>query len=82
MIGMNIQTSFLTPPFGFALFYLRGVAPPEVRTSEMYRAVIPFIVIQLIGLVPHLDLPGDGDGAGEPMITGRRPRSRRPTPPG
>ena len=51
MIGMNIQTSFLTPPFGFALFYLRGVAPPEVRTSEMYRAVIPFIIIQLIGLV-------------------------------
>ncbi len=51
MIGMNIQTSFLTPPFGFALFYLRGVAPPEVRTSEMYRAVIPFIVIQLIGLI-------------------------------
>ena len=51
MIGMNIQTSFLTPPFGFALFYLRGVAPPEVRTSEMYRAVIPFIIIQLIGLI-------------------------------
>ena len=51
MIGMNIQTSFLTPPFGFALFYLRGVAPPSVRTSEMYRAVIPFIVIQLIGLI-------------------------------
>ena len=57
MIGMNIQTSFLTPPFGFALFYLRGVAPPEVRTSEMYRAVIPFIVIQLIGLVLIITFP-------------------------
>ncbi len=58
MIGMNIQTSFLTPPFGFALFYLRGVAPPEVRTSEMYRAVIPFIIIQLIGLVLITVFPG------------------------
>lgn len=51
MIGMNLQTSFLTPPFGFALFYLRGVAPPEVKTTDLYRAVIPFIVIQLIGLL-------------------------------
>ncbi len=51
MIGMNLQTSFLTPPFGFALFYLRGVAPPEVTTGEIYRAVIPFIVIQLVGLL-------------------------------
>ncbi|MGH7446809.1 MAG: TRAP transporter large permease, partial [Longimicrobiales bacterium] len=51
MIGMNLQTSFLTPPFGFALFYLRGVAPPEVRTTDLYRAVVPFIVIQLIGLL-------------------------------
>lgn len=50
MIGMNLQTSFLTPPFGFALFYLRGVAPPEVETTDIYRGVIPFIVIQLIGL--------------------------------
>lgn len=50
MIGMNLQTSFLTPPFGFALFYLRGVAPPEVKTTDIYRGVIPFIMIQLIGL--------------------------------
>ncbi len=50
MVGMNLQTSFLTPPFGFALFYLRGVAPPEVRTTQIYRGAIPFIVIQLIGL--------------------------------
>jgi TRAP-type mannitol/chloroaromatic compound transport system permease large subunit len=51
MIGMNLQTSFLTPPFGFALFYLRGVAPPEIRTTQIYRGAVPFIVIQLIGLV-------------------------------
>jgi len=50
MLGMNLQTSFLTPPFGFALFYLRGVAPPEIPTSTIYRGVLPFIVIQLIGL--------------------------------
>ncbi len=50
MIGINLQTSFLTPPFGFALFYLRGVAPKEVKTSDIYRGAVPFIVIQLIGL--------------------------------
>ncbi|GAA6151309.1 TRAP transporter large permease [Pseudoteredinibacter isoporae] len=47
MIAINLQTSFLTPPFGFALFYLRGVAPESVRTGEIYRGVIPFIVLQL-----------------------------------
>ena len=50
MIAINLQTSFLTPPFGFALFYLRGVAPEGVSTSAIYRGVIPFIVIQLIML--------------------------------
>ena len=50
MIGVNMQTSFLTPPFGFALFYLRGVAPATVRTIQMYKGVIPFIILQLIGL--------------------------------
>jgi tripartite ATP-independent transporter DctM subunit len=48
MIAINLQTSFLTPPFGFALFYLRGVAPDAVQTSDMYRGVIPFIVMQLM----------------------------------
>ncbi len=48
MIAINLQTSFLTPPFGFALFYLRGVAPASVETADMYRGVIPFIVIQLL----------------------------------
>jgi len=51
MIGMNLQTSFLTPPFGFALFYLRGVAPPELTTAQIYKGAIPFIGIQLIGLL-------------------------------
>ncbi len=51
MIAINLQTSFLTPPFGFALFYLRGVAPPEVSTRQIYRGVIPFILIQLLALV-------------------------------
>lgn len=51
MIGMNLQTSFLTPPFGFALFYLRGVAPPEVKTTDIYKGAIPFILIQLLGLL-------------------------------
>ena len=50
MIALNLQTSFLTPPFGFALFYLRGVAPKEVTTGQIYRGVAPFIVIQLVGL--------------------------------
>lgn len=57
MIGMNLQTSFLTPPFGFALFYLRGVAPPSVKTTDLYKAVIPFIVIQLIGLLAIIQWP-------------------------
>jgi len=50
MIAVNLQTSFLTPPFGFALFYLRGVAPPEVTTQHIYRGVIPFVLIQVLGL--------------------------------
>jgi tripartite ATP-independent transporter DctM subunit len=51
MIAINLQTSFLTPPFGFALFYLRGVAPATVETSAMYRGVIPFIIMQLILMI-------------------------------
>ena len=51
MIAINLQTSFLTPPFGFALFYLRGVAPPEVSTSDIYRGVMPFIGIQVFALI-------------------------------
>jgi tripartite ATP-independent transporter DctM subunit len=57
MVGMNLQTSFLTPPFGFALFYLRGVAPPSVTTMQIYRGAIPFIIIQALGLVAMILYP-------------------------
>ena len=58
MIAVNLQTSFLTPPFGFALFYLRGVAPPEVTTQHIYRGVVPFVLIQVIGLAILWFFPG------------------------
>ncbi|MEM8817771.1 MAG: TRAP transporter large permease subunit [Pseudomonadota bacterium] len=71
MIAINLQTSFLTPPFGFALFYLRGVAPPEVSTGAIYRGVMPFVGIQLLALIliavfPELTtwLPGKIYGPG------------------
>lgn len=51
MMAINLQTSFLTPPFGFALFYLRGVAPPELKTQSIYKGVIPFILIQIFVLI-------------------------------
>jgi len=51
LLALNLQTSFLTPPFGFALFYLKGVAPPEVKTSDIYKGIVPFIVIQLLVLI-------------------------------
>jgi tripartite ATP-independent transporter DctM subunit len=51
MLGVNLQTSFLTPPFGYALFYLRGVAPPEVTSGHIYRGIIPFVALQLLGLL-------------------------------
>lgn len=50
LVSTNLQTSFLTPPFGFALFYLRGVAPKEVTTGDIYRGVAPFVLIQVAGL--------------------------------
>jgi len=51
MIAVNLQTSFLTPPFGFSLFYLRGVAPPQVLTTDIYRGAVPYVAIQLIMLL-------------------------------
>ena len=51
MIALNLQTSFLTPPFGFALFYLRGVAPAEIHTAQIYQGVVPFIGLQLLLLL-------------------------------
>lgn len=58
MIAVNLQTSFLTPPFGFALFYLRGVAPASIKTSEIYRGVMPFIALQLLLLCAMALWPG------------------------
>ena len=57
LMALNLQTSFLTPPFGFALFYLRGVAPPEVRTIEIYRGALPFVAIQLAALAAVATFP-------------------------
>jgi len=58
MMAINLQTSFLTPPFGFALFYLRGVAPDSVKTSDIYKGVIPFILIQMMMLMLLSVFPG------------------------
>ena len=58
LIAINLQTSFLTPPFGFALFYLRGVAPEEIETKSIYKGVLPFVLIQLLMLVLIAVFPG------------------------
>ncbi len=58
LIAMNLQTSFLTPPFGFSLFYLKGVCPPEVSTVDIYKGVIPFICIQMAVLISIVIFPG------------------------
>ncbi|MCB1640823.1 MAG: TRAP transporter large permease subunit, partial [Xanthomonadales bacterium] len=58
LFAINLQTSFLTPPFGFALFYLRGVAPPALRTADLYRGAIPFVGLQLLMLVLLVVFPG------------------------
>ncbi|MGY6533281.1 TRAP transporter large permease [Glycocaulis sp.] len=57
LMALNLQTSFLTPPFGFSLFYLRGVAPPSVPTAAIYRGAIPFVIIQLIAIAAVAALP-------------------------
>ncbi len=57
LLAVNLQTSFLTPPFGFALFYLKGVAPPEVTTRHIYKGIIPFILIQLLVLYLVMEFP-------------------------
>ena len=51
LVAINLQTSFLTPPFGFALFYMKGVAPPEVKMQDIYKGIVPFVILQLTGLV-------------------------------
>ena len=57
LIAVNLQTSFLTPPFGFALFYMKGVAPPEVKIQQIYIGIIPFVLLQLIGLTLVMAFP-------------------------
>ncbi|MGI9435012.1 MAG: TRAP transporter large permease [Geminicoccaceae bacterium] len=57
LAAVNLQTSFLTPPFGFALFYLKGVAPEKVKMTEIYRGIIPFVILQLIGLSIVISFP-------------------------
>jgi len=51
LIAMNLQTSFLTPPFGFTIFYLKGVAPKNIKTAQLYRGVVPYVILQLIALL-------------------------------
>ena len=58
LLAINLQTSFLTPPFGFSLFYLRGAAPPEVTTGHIYAGVAPFILLQIVGVAVIWLLPG------------------------
>ena len=57
LIAMNLQTSFLTPPFGFSLFYLKGVSPPGVQTIDIYKGVLPFILMQVLVLVMIVIFP-------------------------
>jgi len=57
LIALNLQTSFLTPPFGFSLFYLKGVAPPEIKTTDIYKGVIPFIILQVLVLASIVIFP-------------------------
>jgi len=57
LIAVNLQTSFLTPPFGYALFYLKSVCPPSVTTAHIYRGIVPFVTLQLIGLIITVFFP-------------------------
>ncbi len=57
LLAVNLQTSFMTPPFGFSLFYLKAVTPPSVRTGHIYRGIIPFVILQLIGLFLVIKYP-------------------------
>ena len=57
LIALNLQTSFLTPPFGWALFFLKGAAPPQVTTAMIYRGVLPFIAIQMLALIMLFNFP-------------------------
>jgi tripartite ATP-independent transporter DctM subunit len=56
-LAVNLQTSFLTPPFGFALFYIKGIAPKEVKIQSIYKGIIPFVILQLVGLILVISFP-------------------------
>ena len=58
LMAINLQTSFLTPPFGFALFYLKGIAPKEVKIQSIYKGIVPFVILQLMGLIMVIWEPG------------------------
>ena len=73
MIGVNLQTSFLTPPFGFALFYLRGVAGRMLSTLDIYRGAIPFVVLQIAGLGARLDRAEPRDVPAGPAVRHEAP---------
>ena len=76
LIAINLQTSFLTPPFGFSLFYLRGAAPKEVSTGDIYRGVVPFIILQILGMVLIWSLPGLANlAARQSILTMRKDRA-------
>ena len=85
MIAINLQTSFLTPPFGFSLFYLKSVAPPQIRTADIYRGVLPFIGVQLVALAlvfvwPQLvGAPRDAPAAAPSNIEVGLPEGASPT---
>ena len=76
LITVNLQTSFLTPPFGWALFFLRGVAPPEITTRHIYVGIIPFVALQALGVVLVFLLPGDRHLAAQGDRLVRTPRRR------
>ncbi len=69
LLAMNLQTSFLTPPFGFSLFYLKGVAPPEITTGHIYRGIVPFIIFQVVVLILVILFPEMATGL--PRLLGK-----------
>jgi len=57
LMAVNLQTSFLTPPFGYALFYLKGIAPKEVKIQSIYKGIIPFVILQLLAVILVMSFP-------------------------
>jgi TRAP-type mannitol/chloroaromatic compound transport system permease large subunit len=57
LLAVNLQTSFLTPPFGFALFYMKGIAPREIKIQSIYKGIIPFVILQALGVVTVMAFP-------------------------